>query len=92
MKPWPWATMHEYVEPLLFWKGETMVPSGSQNPEGSDTNPGQDYTRDSSLVADSGHGGNPPVMSRLWNNHYVVLVDVDDNDGRENAGGLHEGN
>ena len=57
-----------------------------------DTNPGQDYTWDSSLVADGGHGGNPPVMSHLWNNRYVVLVDVDDKDGRENAGGLHEGN
>ena len=82
-KPLPWATMREYVGPLLFWKGEMVVPSGSQNPEGSDTNPGQDYTRDSSLVADSGHGGNPPVMSRLWNNRYAVLVDVDDDDGRE---------
>ena len=92
MKPLPWATMREYVEPLLFWKGETNVPSGSQNPEGSDTNLGRDYTWDLSLVADHGHRGNPPVMSRLWNNRYAVLVDVDDEDGGENAGGLHEGN
>ena len=81
MKPLPWATMREYVEPLLFWKGEMNVPSGSQNPEGSDMNPVRDYTRDLSLVADGGHGGNPPVMLRLWNNRYAVLVDVDDDDG-----------
>eukprot|EP00977_Amphora_coffeiformis_P024832 scaffold17315_cov123-Amphora_coffeaeformis.AAC.1 len=32
-----------YIEPLLFWKGETSdAPSGSPNPEGSITSPGHE--------------------------------------------------
>ena len=51
-KPLPWHMMRVFVEPLLFWKGETKIdetatPSGSTNPEGSDAVPGRVTTRDS---------------------------------------------
>lgn len=35
-----WAVSRYYVEPMLFWKGETLdAPSGSLNTEGSVTGP-----------------------------------------------------
>eukprot|EP00977_Amphora_coffeiformis_P020819 scaffold8559_cov92-Amphora_coffeaeformis.AAC.1 len=35
-----WNVLKIYIEPLLFWKGETSdAPSGSPNPEGSITSP-----------------------------------------------------
>ena len=49
-KPLAWHMLRKYVEPLLFWKGDTApttVPSGNTNPEGSDADPGL-ITRDSS--------------------------------------------
>ena len=33
-KPLPWATMKHFVEPLMFWKGETYDDAQS-TPEGS---------------------------------------------------------
>jgi hypothetical protein len=50
-----WFKLKVYVEPLLMWKGDTAVaPSGSSNPEGSDTNPGHEQTRD---LAGNGRNG-----------------------------------
>ena len=50
-----WATMRQFVEPLLLWKGDTAdAPSGSHNPEGSDADPGHGWTR----VTDGSHGTN----------------------------------
>eukprot|EP00977_Amphora_coffeiformis_P021364 scaffold9242_cov113-Amphora_coffeaeformis.AAC.2 len=38
-----WNVLKTYIEPLLFWKGETSdAPSGSPNPEGSITSPGHE--------------------------------------------------
>ena len=51
-KPLAWHMLRTFVEPLLFWKGDTAAPSGSPNPEGSDTrniaNPGRGTTRNTS--------------------------------------------
>jgi hypothetical protein len=57
-----WFKLKVYVEPLLMWKGDTAVaPSGSSNPEGSDTNPGHEQTRDSAGDGQNGtvRDGNP---------------------------------
>ena len=83
-KPLPWAVLREYVEPMLMWKGETDVPSGSQNPEGSDENPGRDHTRDSTgandvtaRIANTNPNADARVLSQLWNNQYAALADDD---------------
>jgi hypothetical protein len=45
-----WNLLRVYVEPLLFWKGDTAVaPSGSSNPEGSIERPARGTTRESGL-------------------------------------------
>ena len=51
-KPLAWHMMRVFVEPLLFWKGETNVPSGGPHPEGSDAsvNPGTGRTSDASAL------------------------------------------
>ena len=37
-KSLPWSTLRVYVEPLLFWKGETADPPATEvSMEGSDT-------------------------------------------------------
>ncbi len=47
-KSLPWFKMKVFVEPLLFWKGDTSeVPSRESIPEGSVTSPGFDGARDS---------------------------------------------
>ena len=35
-KPLPWHTLRIHVEPLMFWKGETVVPATYPIPQGSD--------------------------------------------------------
>eukprot|EP00977_Amphora_coffeiformis_P000267 scaffold79_cov145-Amphora_coffeaeformis.AAC.8 len=45
-----WNVLKTYIEPLLFWKGETFdAPSGSPNPEGSTTSPGHETPLTSSV-------------------------------------------
>ncbi len=60
-KPLPWHTMRNFVEPILFWKGETAdsIPSGSSNPEGSITGPGHEQSLDAREAA---HGEFTPVV------------------------------
>ena len=63
-KPLPWATMRTFVEPLLFWKGETAAPTGNPNPEGSDAGPGLNNTRDSNDDVNDENGWIPVIPSR----------------------------
>eukprot|EP00977_Amphora_coffeiformis_P015711 scaffold4678_cov122-Amphora_coffeaeformis.AAC.1 len=45
-----WNVLKTYIEPLLFWKGETSdAPSSSPNPEGSITSPGYETPLASSV-------------------------------------------
>ena len=61
-KPLPWSKLREYVEPLLFWKGDTKdAPTVSQNPEGSVAGPDRDVTQESQV---EGNGWRTVVRSR----------------------------
>ena len=78
-KPLPWFSLKVFVEPLLLWKGNTVdAPSGTSNPEGSDTGPGErvpgeppSHGRDSANV--SGHA----IPAMLYGNQYAVLFDTE---------------
>ena len=89
-----WAVMRVFVEPMLFWKGDTKEagaasrPSGSGNPEGSDAGPGLAQTRDSpetvtgdgrDVSRDAGVGNAGTMRANaLWNNQYALLAEEDD--------------
>ena len=74
-KPLPWFSLKIFVEPLLLWKGNTVdAPSGTSNPEGSDTGPGLtvpdeqlSHGHDSANV--SGHA----ILTILCGNQCAVL-------------------
>ncbi len=88
-----WNVLRVYVEPLLFWKGDTAeAPSGSSNPEGSIERPAHGTTRESGVSGldqevspdvDSNQTHDPdgahgvPAFHQLWNNQYAALMDSD---------------
>ena len=83
-KPLPWFSLRQFVEPLLFWKGETAVPSSGRSQEGSVTIPelepleGVAASRDENGqagVAGVRDGVTSPNV--LWNNQYALLADAD---------------
>ncbi len=58
-KSLPWFKMKVFVEPMLFWKGDTTeVPSRDDIPEGSVTSPGHDGARDSIIRDPAGETPN----------------------------------
>ena len=85
-----WFKMRIFVEPLLDWKGDTnVVPSGSQDPEGSITattpvagpslgrqseSRPNDVSRPNSIVR-AGNADALSVSGVLSNNMYAVLAD-----------------
>ena len=79
-KPLPWFTLRQYVEPLLFWKGETKTPSSGPVTEGSVEYPslepldgvarGRNGAHDSNGQA--GEAG-AQIQNVLWNNQYAAL-------------------
>ena len=91
-----WNVLRVYVEPLLFWKGDTAdAPSGSSNPEGSVERPAHGTTRESgvsgldhavSTDVDFNQNHDPdgahggPAFHRLWNNQWAALMDSDGTD------------
>ena len=93
-KPLAWYQMRVFVEPLLFWKGDTMdAPtgsSGSPNPEGSITaeqpvtSPSPGLPGPSRVTSDNFgqssivRGGNAGAHGVLWNNQYAALADEED--------------
>ena len=93
-KPLAWYQMRVFVEPLLFWKGDTMdAPagsSGSPNPEGSITaeqpvtSPSPGLPGPSRVTSDNFgqspivRGGNAGTRGVLWNNQYAALADEED--------------
>jgi hypothetical protein len=91
-KPLPWHVMKNFVEPLLFWKGDTNDIPGNPNPEGSDAYPGRDVARQGNATGEThsiqdqnenltDQGGNIPehagMHTLLWNNQYGVLATED---------------
>ena len=69
-----------------MWKGDTAdVPSGNSNPEGSDTSPGLERTREtdeSRLTGVSTSQAGARVPRILSNNQYAVLHDENDDFGQ----------
>ena len=90
-KSLPWYMLKVFVEPLLFWKGDTKgTPKCSSNPEGSDTGPS--HEQPFTLVSrgknqtECDENENPPVvregetlgetvLNALWNNKCSTLAD-----------------
>ena len=70
-KPLPWHTLRNYVEPLLFWKGDT-APTGSSNPEGSDESPGTNVSRED--AGRSATAGETHVWHTVGNGVNPILV------------------
>eukprot|EP00977_Amphora_coffeiformis_P003256 scaffold609_cov170-Amphora_coffeaeformis.AAC.10 len=67
-----WNVLKTYIEPLLFWKGETSdAPSGSPNPEGSITGPGHETPLASGMSTN--------VSVDVNSCHHNLIVDVDAN-------------
>ena len=90
MKPLAWNILRNYVEPLLFWKGDTKtVASGNQDPEGSDEFPGRDVARDLDWVTvgrgltgarmtvnDAATGSDLSMVRVLTGNRFQALTDA----------------
>ena len=88
-KPLPWASLRVFVEPLLFWKGDTARATGTST-EGSIEGPRYDQVAISATddPRATSQGGDARVQGTtvldssnngdvLWNNQYAVLAGED---------------
>ena len=82
----PWFILKNFVEPLLFWKGDTAAaPSGAHNPEGSVADPGYGQSREAAVESQRGEptqrgdGEHTQGADVLWNNQYAALHEDDGN-------------
>ncbi len=89
-KPLPWASLRVFVEPLLFWKGDTARATGTST-EGSIEGPRYDQvavsgTDESRATTDGGDtrvqgatvlDSNNTGLNVLWNNQYAALAGED---------------
>ncbi len=79
-KPLPWFKLRTFIEPTLFWKGDTNdAPSGSSNPEGSDE---RTETNESHHQANSGHEQTRDEERRTELEVSSSVVDAGDRTGR----------